>query len=126
MVYKERMGRRHRKSMENFLTLPTEYVIVRNIMKAASVKTQRKWIPKDFQVDDEFGCLTAAEDLSEAVEGLTIRYGRTRLSGKWGDHAWCTTPRGSIIDPYYQWAFPDLWHLIEYRLDDNAFDGNYS
>ena len=95
-------------------------------MKAASISTQRKWIPKNFQIDEEFGCLTNAERLEKRVKGLKFQVGRTRLPrDKWGDHAWCITPKGSIIDPYFKWRFPNKWHLIEYQNDDKVFDGNF-
>jgi hypothetical protein len=83
-------------------------------MKAASKKIQRKWTPKNFRIDDEFGCLTHAEKLEEMVDGLKFKVGRTKFpeSNKWGDHAWCVTSKGSIIDPYFQWRFPNDWHLI--------------
>ena len=92
-------------------------------MKAASKKLQSKWIPKDFHVDDEFGCLTNAERLEETIKGLRFQTGWTRFPGdKWGCHAWCVTSKGSIIDPYFQWRFPNEWHLIEYKNDDDAFE----
>jgi len=96
-------------------------------MKAASIRTQKKWIPKNFLIDEEFGCLTHAERLESEVTRLTFQVGRTRFPGdKWGDHAWCVTPSGSIIDPFFQWMFPDTWHLIEYQNDNTVFDGVYS
>ncbi len=94
--------------------------------KAASYKTQQKWIPVNYHIDDEFNCLTNAENLSE-MTGLQLKVGRTRSPGeKWGDHMWCCTPRGAIIDPYYQWLFPQIWKLIEYAEDESAFDGVFS
>lgn len=94
---------------------------------AASLKTQRKWIPKGFQIDDEFGCLTCSESLNEISNKLKLVYGITRFpNGKWGDHAWNITPQGSIIDPYYMEKFPDTWMDIEYKESSKAFDGQYA
>lgn len=94
-------------------------------MKAASLQTQRKWTPKNFRIDEEFGCLTHAEKLAKNKK-LTFTVGRTRLGkkDKWGDHAWCITKRGSIIDPYFQWRFPDEWQSIEYHKDSKVFNGD--
>lgn len=96
-------------------------------MKAASLKLQRKWTPKNFCIDGEFGCLTHAEKLAKNKK-LTFTVGKTRLGkkDKWGYHAWCVTMRGSIIDPYFQWRFPNEWHLIEYKNDPEAFEGEYN
>ena len=94
-------------------------------MRAAPTQLQNKWIPKNFRIDEEFGCLTHAEKL-ERVKGLEFQVGRTRFpKDKWGDHAWCVTTRGSIIDPYFQWLFPDKWDQIEYQKDNTVFDGIY-
>lgn len=96
-------------------------------MKAASSKIQNQWIPKNFTIDDEFGCLTNAENLAKKNPDLKLQVGRTRLiKEKWGDHCWCVNPKGKIIDPYFQYCFPTQWHLIEYKNDPNAFDGNYA
>jgi len=96
--------------------------------KAASLNIQKRWIPKNFCIDDEFGCLTNAENLIRANHHLGFQVGRTRILGdkKWGDHAWCVTPKGDIIDPYFQWRFPKQWRLIEYVKDLSAFDGDFS
>ena len=96
-------------------------------MRASSKKLQGRWIPKDFRIDKEFGCLTHAEKLCQNKK-LTFTVGRTRLGkkDKWGEHAWCITKRGSIIDPYFQWRFPNEWHLIEYKKDPRVFGGDYT
>lgn len=96
--------------------------------KAASKKVQAKWIPKSFRIDDEFGCLTHAERLAKSNIKLTFQVGKTRIVGskKWGDHAWCISPKGNIIDPYFQWLFPNDWKNIEYVKDSTAFNGEYA
>ena len=95
-------------------------------MKVASLKVQKKWIPKDFRIDEEFGCQTCAEQLEASNPNLTFQIGRTRIGkDKWGDHAWCTNPYGDIIDPYFQWRFPNECNRIEYVIDHTVFDGLY-
>ena len=86
-----------------------------------------KWIPKGFKIDDEFGCQTAAETLAKRVPKLRMVVGRTRLQSErqWGDHKWCVTPDGTIVDPYFRWRFPDEWRDIVYKEDPTAFDGSY-
>jgi len=72
-------------------------------MRAAPLNIQKRWTPKGFNVDDEYGCLTIAERLAKAKPRLKFTVGRTRFIGekKWGDHAWCVNPKGNIIDPYF-------------------------
>jgi len=74
-----------------------------HVMRAAPLNIQKRWTPKGFNVDDEYGCLTIAERLAKAKPRLKFTVGRTRFIGekKWGDHAWCVNPKGNIIDPYF-------------------------
>lgn len=96
-------------------------------MIASPLKTQKRWTPKGFTIDDEYGCLTNSERLEKANPKLRLVVGRTRIIGerKWGDHAWCVTPKGDIIDPYFIWRFPSEWNRIEYVEDSSAFDGEF-
>lgn len=84
-----------------------------------------KWIPKGFKIDDEFNCLTNAENLADANPKLRFTVGRARSIGekKWGDHAWCVAPDGSIVDPYFDKMFPQ--EKIEYKEDNSVFEGHF-
>ena len=94
-------------------------------MRAATRATQHRWIPARFRLDLEFGCITNAERLHRSDSRLKLVVGRTRLGcGRWGDHVWCSTPRGAVIDPYFMNLFPDRWGSVEYVPDQSAFDGN--
>jgi hypothetical protein len=92
-----------------------------NHAKAAPLRTQRKWVPQHFRlIKGPNRCYSNADNLIKAKPQLRQVRGITRL-GKgdgWGDHAWCITPHGHIIDPYFIHRFPKEWQDIEYRFDD--------
>lgn len=86
---------------------------------------QPKWrsrnplVPAGYRLDLEYVCFTNAENLS-MVTGYTYVEGEARLRGDegkdaWGDHAWCVTAEGVVVDPYFEWMFPGK--VIEYRAD---------
>jgi hypothetical protein len=94
---------------------------------AAPSLSEGQWIPKSYAIDDEeCNCLGNAERLADENPKLRFTVGYAKLPGKrWGEHAWCVTPRGQIIDPYFQKLFPKSWRTIEYKEDDTVFDGHY-
>ena len=97
-------------------------------MKSAALPIiQRQSIPPGFSLDMEYGCLTNAEALAEANPALRFVVGNTRIIGEttWGEHAWCETGEGQIIDPYFMQRFTSTWNRIEYVEDLAAFDGAY-
>jgi hypothetical protein len=75
-------------------------------------------VPKNYRLDLEFVCFTNAENLSRMnrnfkyVEGLA-RFKGDKSKNAWGEHAWCVTKQGVIVDPYFEWKFPGK--KIEYR-----------
>ena len=91
------------------------------------VAESKDWVPKDYKLDDEFGCLTNAENLAKVNPELRYVEGWTRIRGtkKWGAHAWCVAPDGTIVDPYFKCRFSDDWQNVEYREDANAFDRGF-
>lgn len=86
-----------------------------------------KWVPARYRIDEEFNCLTNSERLADRNPSLTWVVGRARRRGskKWGDHAWCETPAGQIVDPYFRHRFPDHYQEIECQRDSTAFDEQF-
>ena len=91
-------------------------------------KSKNKHVPSNFRIDDEFGCLTHAEQLARLNPKLEYVEGWVKAPGeKWGEnaHAWCQTKSGEIVDPYFEWRFGDRQKQIEYRAakpGDDPFD----
>jgi len=78
---------------------------------------QPKWtsknphVPAIYRLDLEFVCFTNAQNLADMNTRLTYVEGLCRLKGDcskdaWGEHAWCVTPNGEVVDPYFEWKFP--------------------
>lgn len=88
---------------------------------------QQKWIPRNYQIDLERNCIGNAENLANMNKVLcfVVGFAKGLRDKKWGDHAWCVAPDGSIIDPYFQDIFPDIWDKVEYREDALAFEGQF-
>ena len=92
--------------------------------RAASVKTQKKWVPERFRlIKGPNRCYSNADRLARSNKLLRMVEGITRIDkkDKWGEHAWCITPSGSVIDPYFRHRFPKEWHYIEYRADGKLY-----
>jgi hypothetical protein len=89
------------------------------MLKASSKRTQVKWISRSFRlIKGANRCISNAENLIKQNKRLRLVEGKTRLNkrDKWGDHFWCITPRGNIIDPYFMFRFPTEWKDIEYKF----------
>lgn len=85
-----------------------------------------KWVPNDYSIDDEFNCLTNAENLADKNSLLKFVVGFARFPLKqWGEHAWCEAPDGTIVDPYFFEKFGDRASLIEYKRDFSAFENSF-
>lgn len=74
-------------------------------------------VPETYRLDLDFVCFTNAENLAD-LTGYEYVEGRARLVGgesetAWGDHAWCVTADGVVVDPYFEWKFPEK--VIEYE-----------
>lgn len=97
--------------------------VAKSPVKKHTGAATKKWVPKGYQIDDEVGCLTNSENLAKAVPQLRLVQGYTRFPGErqFGEHQWCETPQGEIVDPYFQHKFPDRWATIEYRPSDEVF-----
>lgn len=87
-------------------------------------------VPKSYRLDLDFVCFTNAENLANV--NLKLRYveGEARIKGDksrraWGHHAWCVTSNGTIVDPYFEWKFPNK--IIEYhQLCQAAIERKYN
>jgi hypothetical protein len=91
-------------------------------MKTHQTKVGETLVPQGYALDDEFNCLTNAENLAAANPKLRYVEGFAVLPGdKRGAHAWCVGPQGEIVDPYFKQRFPTLWRKIQYREDPEAF-----
>ena len=89
-------------------------------LKAASKRTQKRWVPKNFRtLKGPNRCYSVADKLGRSNKRLTVVYGfaRTNKHCQWDEHAFCVTPNGSIIDPYFMQRFDD-WATILYKLGD--------
>lgn len=75
-------------------------------------------VPADYRLDLEYVCFTNAQNLAD-LTGYTYVEGKARFQGDtttnaWGHHAWCVTADGVVVDPYFEWMFPN--QAIEYQV----------
>jgi len=68
-------------------------------------------VPKSYRLDLEYNCYTNNENAAKLNPNLIVVYGWCRLKGDtskdaWGNHCWCKTKTGEIVDPYFEWKFP--------------------
>jgi hypothetical protein len=87
--------------------------------EATEWRSANPLVPAGYLLDLGFNCLTNAENLALLSPGLHYVEGQARLrSGdtSWGDHAWCETAKGEVVDPYFEWKFPDQ-HIV-YRAGE--------
>jgi hypothetical protein len=82
-------------------------------------RSKNRHVPKQYRLDLEFNCFTNSENLAKLNPKLTYVEGEARLKGDksknaWGEHAWCVTKKGAVVDPYFEWKFPN--QTIEYRV----------
>jgi hypothetical protein len=81
-------------------------------------RSENPLVPAAYRLDLEFVCFTNAENLAALAPHLSYVEGLARLlddesSNAWGEHAWCQTEAGEVVDPYFEWKFPGQG--IEYR-----------
>src|SRR3954468_17394055 len=59
-------------------------------------------------------CLGHTERLVAANPELRQAMGYAKGNdGTWGAHTWAVSPKGEIVDPYFEWRFPNTQY--EYR-----------
>jgi hypothetical protein len=77
--------------------------------KQPAFRSKNPHVPKEYRLDLAFNCFTNAKNLAKMNPKLIYREGYCREKGKkgeWGNHAWCETAQGEIVDPYFEWKFP--------------------
>lgn len=85
--------------------------------KQPTWRSKNPLVPANYRLNLEFVCFTNAEKLARitklrCVTGLCRQKGDTSETA-WGEHCWCITKTGEIVDPYFEWKFPGA--TLEYK-----------
>lgn len=85
--------------------------------KQPAWRSKNPLVPNTYRLNLEYVCFTNAERLARKAK-LRVVIGLCRMKGDqsnnaWGEHCWCISSKGEIVDVYFEWKFPGM--TLEYK-----------